>query len=442
MKVKLQLTKGERKGRKFVVKDEGTYLVGRSPEADFRFPEDELQISRRHFLLEISTRECYLEDLNSTNGTIVNHMRVGRCQLHDSDSIQIGQSTLQVTIREILRCERCGKELEDYVEDPFDYHGREPTLCIVCKAKRLWYMTRPKQRQRERDSIVKECAKCGRLISLREVDILMTPVCDQCATDVHKQIEALVKIGEPAVPDLIDLLKLIKEAVAEALGKIGEPAVPYLIKALQDENFHVSSGAASALGKVGMPAMPHLIKAIQDEYWLMRQGAVHALGEIGSREAVSHLMEALKDEDGRVCSAAASALKIIGEPVVPDLVQALMDKDGSVRHMAAVALGEIGPAAKISTLHLVRLLKDNPWYVQTVAAKALGRIGDHLAVHHLIERVKDKHEFSVVREAAAEALGEIGDRVAVPYLVNALEDDDLLVRRVAAMALENLEGRS
>ena len=64
--------------------------------------------------------------------------------------------------------------------------------------------------------------------------------------------------------------------------------------------------------ELGEPAVESLIKALNDEDWHVRSGAAEALGEIGDRRAVEPLIEALKDEDGGVRKDAADALGKMG----------------------------------------------------------------------------------------------------------------------------------
>jgi len=60
----------------------------------------------------------------------------------------------------------------------------------------------------------------------------------------------------------------------------------------------------------------------------VREAAAEALGEIGSKEAIPHLREALKDKDRDVRKAAAKALGEIGsKEAVPHLRKALKDKN-------------------------------------------------------------------------------------------------------------------
>jgi chromosome segregation ATPase len=64
--------------------------IGRTPENDIQI--DTTYISRHHAVLLSSADACIVEDLNSTNGVLVNGKRVGRQVLHDGDSLTIGKT--------------------------------------------------------------------------------------------------------------------------------------------------------------------------------------------------------------------------------------------------------------------------------------------------------------------------------------------------------------
>ena len=93
---------------------------------------------------------------------------------------------------------------------------------------------------------------------------------------------------------------------------------------------------------------------------------------------VSEALQALKDNDWQVRTAAAMALEEIGPRAavaVPDLIQTLeKDKREDVRRAAAEALGSIKPTAMEAISALTRALEDQSAYVRWAAAKALSAI--------------------------------------------------------------------
>jgi HEAT repeat protein len=134
------------------------------------------------------------------------------------------------------------------------------------------------------------------------------------------------------------------------LGSIGPKAttamkalVPLLLK---DKDARVRQEAAAALGYIGSEfgCDLSLIGVSDNEKEMQIARYARAL-----KTAIPPLVEALKDDDEKVCIAAAGALGEIGrkaKPAVPALIRALNDGNEGIRKAAALALGEIGPEAK------------------------------------------------------------------------------------------------
>jgi hypothetical protein len=71
---------------------QGSNVLGRGTEADIRLPDT--GVSRKHADVQLHGGTVTVEDLGSTNGTLVNGRRVGRQELADGDVIRIGHSVL------------------------------------------------------------------------------------------------------------------------------------------------------------------------------------------------------------------------------------------------------------------------------------------------------------------------------------------------------------
>lgn len=67
--------------------------LGRRPYNDVVI--DNLAISGEHAFFQLSGHEVYIEDMNSTNGTIVNGKSIKRQMLHHNDMIEIGKYHIQ-----------------------------------------------------------------------------------------------------------------------------------------------------------------------------------------------------------------------------------------------------------------------------------------------------------------------------------------------------------
>jgi predicted nucleic acid-binding Zn-ribbon protein len=64
--------------------------IGRMPDNDIQL--DTTNVSRHHAVLLSNAEHCIVEDLNSTNGVLVNGQRVGRHLLHDGDILSVGKT--------------------------------------------------------------------------------------------------------------------------------------------------------------------------------------------------------------------------------------------------------------------------------------------------------------------------------------------------------------
>lgn len=172
---------------------------------------------------------------------------------------------------------------------------------------------------------------------------------------------AAEKLGEMravrAIPRLMELCPEDKEYsekraqrettyIMDALVKIGKPAVPALVRKLQYGRIPWCAWSARyALGRIGSPAIPALIAALRDEDEYTRHNAALTLGELPlgplAKDAVPALMETLADENLSVRRVAADALGYIGDVIgAPALSAMLKDDNKLLRYSAAWALSK------------------------------------------------------------------------------------------------------
>jgi len=98
MLITLSVTSGPLNGRAFTFEGHDVFLVGRSPNAHARFPEDDPFFSRVHFLVEVNPPRCRLTDMGSRNGTFVNGKKVEVVDLDDGDEIRAGHTRITVRV--------------------------------------------------------------------------------------------------------------------------------------------------------------------------------------------------------------------------------------------------------------------------------------------------------------------------------------------------------
>ena len=71
--------------------------IGRTPDNDIQV--DTTYVSRHHAVLLSSAGECIIEDLNSTNGLLVNGQRVVRQILKHGDLLAVGKTLFRYESR-------------------------------------------------------------------------------------------------------------------------------------------------------------------------------------------------------------------------------------------------------------------------------------------------------------------------------------------------------
>jgi chromosome segregation ATPase len=75
--------------------------IGRATGCELQI--DSSSVSRHHALVVVGPREAIIEDLNSTNGVLVNGRKVTRQALHDGDAITIGETQFRYLAKPLHR---------------------------------------------------------------------------------------------------------------------------------------------------------------------------------------------------------------------------------------------------------------------------------------------------------------------------------------------------
>ncbi|MEE8164950.1 MAG: FHA domain-containing protein [Myxococcota bacterium] len=79
-----------------VLIDRERIVIGRGREADLALAE--ATISRAHAAVGFDENGFYVEDLGSTNGTVVNGARISKQRLKNDDEIQMGTLVIRVSL--------------------------------------------------------------------------------------------------------------------------------------------------------------------------------------------------------------------------------------------------------------------------------------------------------------------------------------------------------
>lgn len=288
--------------------------------------------------------------------------------------------------------------------------------------------------------------------------LLLTLVWEANEDVVTDVIEALGKIGQPAVAPLIKHRLRVKDYKFRArtrrvLTRIGKDVVPDLIEILQGPQLADEEGRLDlieVLVKIGpdarpaLPTLEALLSAPQD--WV-RLKAAEAIWKIdGKTDLILPVVEAeLSGDSFNPRLAAASLLRMIDRPraeavALPILLKQLNDDYLHHRIRIAETLAAFGPQAEGVMPALIGLLGDSESFVRLKVAEILFQFGPEAkpAVPALIVLLKDEH--NQVRAQAARTLGQIGPdaKDAAPALRAASGGDDERVCQAATEALHKI----
>jgi pSer/pThr/pTyr-binding forkhead associated (FHA) protein len=78
--------------------DRPSTVIGRGRNADLILSE--ATISRAHAMIGFKGDKLFVQDLDSTNGTLVNGAREHQTELHDGDEVRMGRLVLRIWSRQ------------------------------------------------------------------------------------------------------------------------------------------------------------------------------------------------------------------------------------------------------------------------------------------------------------------------------------------------------
>lgn len=223
---------------------------------------------------------------------------------------------------------------------------------------------------------------------------------------------ALVKIGEPAVPPLIDAIRNAA-SIAESIWGDGTDIRPCLSVANAEQLAgRIRQRAAMALRDIGDE---RAIPVLED---LLKPGQPFEYGN----GYVQYALRVLRARPQNVGNLAAPVTT--EEPVearIPAVVSQLWSPDDSVRRAAKVALGKLGPIAEP---YLVSLLSDivdhfdNPHFATGKEPEGESYWRDPLGHVDFLDRFEITGRLAL---DCTELLGDVRSREAVPIIVRLME---------------------
>ncbi len=278
---------------------------------------------------------------------------------------------------------------------------------------------------------IKERGACGTLLPV--IESLMRHNDDDGKSAVKKEyaLFTLEQIADGAMTDfLLQQLEITgaieKERIYAVLGRLGATVAYGIIQRLcLADGLLARKSLATALLRIGPPAIPPLLAMLKDERWHVVRNMVAIVGEIGCQVAAKGLRPAIVHEDPRVRKEAVRSLaKIGGRDAESILISLLDDGDESIVRHAILTLGILKSAAAV--LPLIGIVEKRDIFAKRLSVKkdavqALGRIGDQRATVHLMN-VLEAHRWipwnrwDDLKVVAATALGQLGDEAALPAL--------------------------
>ncbi len=177
----------------------------------------------------------------------------------------------------------------------------------------------------------------------------------------------------------------VRKCASEVLtqGDISPELIQILIKALgEEDNAGLRNSATEALVKIGAPAVPDLLDVLKDGDKDERKIATDILGDIADQRAVEPLLSILKDPDENVRAAAAESLGMLGDTgVIERLVEVLRD-DGLVVQLSCLdALDRLN--AEVPTTILSAFMGVGP--LRPHLYRLMGNLRDQSVVPTLLE---------------------------------------------------------
>jgi len=246
--------------------------------------------------------------------------------------------------------------------------------------------------------------------------------------------------AETAVPDLVRLLadpnSYVKDTAIDALNRIGEPAVAPLLEVLD-------TGARNLIPDedIGFATeYRYIASAYIDGLWMKKyrigtlSAAIQALGLLKLGDGVEPLINELANEDLQD-EALAALVEMRGVAVLP-MIDALKNSSSEIRVKVADALGQIGDRRAI--VPLIEALDSDPYKeVKALAAVGLGNMRARGENNRAVIALTNALSYDdTTATNAAEALGKIGvstDDAVQNLIVIAMEKNMRETLRVAAL---------
>jgi HEAT repeat protein len=284
----------------------------------------------------------------------------------------------------------------------------------------------------------------------QNADLTRSADCRDISDMVFRQL-ALGEMAEHLFGHLVDNNFGLQEFVYLILNHLGRDVVDAIISRFVavDDKF-ARKALETAIIRIGPPAVPSLINVLKDSTWQVVLSAVAILGKIKSRDSVKGLMLTAYHIDTRLRLESISSLaKIGGREATAVLIDLLHDNNLAVRLQVIAELGSTGNKQGLPPL--IQLIKKRDVLgkmldIKKEALLAIGRIGDRQALDPLFRIVEKRHWIAPSRQEelkilAVETIGRLGGESSRNFLEK-IASRSGRIGRVSSAALENMRQRT
>ena len=241
------------------------------------------------------------------------------------------------------------------------------------------------------------------------------------------------------------------ENVYLILNQLGGEVVDALIRRFVAVGSKFSrKSLTTVLLRIGPPAEPSLIELLKDGRWQVVHAAVAILGELGSRDAVKGLALTASHSDNRVRMETIRSLATIGGmEATAVLIDLLRDNNQAIGIQAITWMGNTRNHRALQPLLQLVMKRDvlgKSLTLKKEALLAIGRIGGRRALDPLFRLVKKRYwiapgRWDELKLLAVEAIGNLGGESAREFLEKVSARGGRLGRASSA-ALETMEQRN
>jgi len=259
----------------------------------------------------------------------------------------------------------------------------------------------------------------------QNADQMRSPACRVKALEAFRQL-AVNEMAEHLLDHLEDEDFRQREIVYLILNHLeGEMVSSIIERIVATESLPAGKTLTTALLRIGPPAIPPLLEILKDGRRQFVRAAVAVLGEMGNRDAVRGLSLTAYHVDNRIrIDAIHSLARIGGKEATEVLMDLLRDANRAIRRQVILWLGITRNERGIEPLLALineRDIMGKSLTLKKEALLAIGRIGDRRSLDPLFRLVNKRRWLSPgrwkeLKILAVEAIGRVGGDSAREFL--------------------------